>query len=154
MCYSIALLLVDFMSLRHFIADFIHVLTSAQQIEASSEKFRSSSSKRGESSTLWGMHTRICLRSTICICYNCHIYSASFIKIYRSRLQSPFALCFQQISVPSSPVTFSPSSNQKSWERPSLQPNQTYEQCEPLSTSSHYECQLGNCSSQSLSPRK
>ena len=42
MCYSIAPLLVDFMSLRHFIADFIPVLTSVQQIEATSEKFRSS----------------------------------------------------------------------------------------------------------------
>ena len=40
------------------------------------------------------MHTRICLRSTICICYNCHIYSASFIKIYRSLLQSPFVVVF------------------------------------------------------------
>ena len=38
------------------------------------------------------MHTRICLRSTICICYNCHIYSASFIKIYRFLLQSPFVV--------------------------------------------------------------
>ena len=42
MCYSIAPLLVDFMSLRHFIADFIPVLTSVQQIPATSEKFTGS----------------------------------------------------------------------------------------------------------------
>ena len=42
MCYSIAPLLVDFMSLRHFIVDFIPVLTSVQQIEATSEKFMGS----------------------------------------------------------------------------------------------------------------
>ena len=42
MCYSIAPLLVDFTSLRHFIADFIPVLTSVQQIQATSEKFTGS----------------------------------------------------------------------------------------------------------------
>ena len=160
MCYSIAPLLVDFTSLRHFIADFIPVLTSVLQIEETSEKFRRLPFKKrrnlfwfflkffnilefhlerseicfdflnffwkfqefhlkiGES--LWGMHTRICLRSTICICYCCHIYFVSFIKIYRLLLR-PFVFWANICSV--IPRHFLSASNQKSCERPSLEEN-------------------------------
>ena len=73
-----------------------------------------------------------------------HLFRIFYQDLPFSLLQSPFALCFQQISVPSSPVTFSPSSNQKSWERPRIQPNQTNMNnkfiFEPLSTSLNFVC--------------
>ena len=82
--------------------------------------FKTGGIRPNEASTLWGMHTRICLRSTICICYCCHIYFVSFIKIYRLLLR-PFVFWANICSV--IPRHFLSASNQKSCERPSLEIN-------------------------------
>ena len=82
--------------------------------------FKTGGIRPNEASTLWGMHTRICLRSTICICYCCHIYFVSFIKIYRLLLR-PFVFWANICSV--IPRHFLSASNQKSCERPSLEEN-------------------------------
>ena len=85
--------------------------------------FKTGGIRPNEASTLWGMHTRICLRSTICICYCCHIYFVSFIKIYRLLLR-PFVFWANICSV--IPRHFLSASNQKSCERPRLRTDETH----------------------------
>ena len=89
MCYSIAPLLVDFTSLRHFIADFIPVLTSVQQIEATSEKFRSSIKKEG--------NPPVSLR-------NAHSYLSPQHNLYLLLLSHLFRIFYQDL--PASPAAF------------------------------------------------
>ena len=108
MCYSIAPLLVDFMSLRHFIADFIPVLTSVQQIPATSEKFKGFHLKQGGSGQTKHPLSEECTLVFVSAAQFVFVTAVTFISYLLSRFTgfSCGLLCFEQISVPSFHVTF------------------------------------------------